>query len=427
MADQVSTISTADGIAKRIHGTVQDMLPAKRLSLTKRLKYDADREVGLEYAEQVILTAENGFTYGGTSGAARNLNAPAVAKSKLAKLTPSSVHFRTRMVIELMAQAEAAGPKAFASAITQSLTNSKRAMDIRQEIKHKYGGSPIGVITSATDAGTSSVFTFTAGKWMPGVWLGSSGMAIDVYDGSTQLNTRADIEVTSVDVGAKTITVSGNADDIDAIVAAGANTDLYYKGAYNNDGTGLKSIAALTAASPNYLDISCATYSDVWNGTQIQWNSATTEFSWGLFNEGMEEAASRGFDGDAIAEVPYPVWRQLCSSLDALRVLDSSYSANKGEMGHMIDSLQYHSITGKITIEPTRYIMTGDVLVYPDPADENNDHFARIGTSKPTFQQPGGGGQMIDRISGTNYVEMCMFACDAVWLPSPRSLVLFTP
>lgn len=427
MSYQSNTIESADGLAKRVHGKVQKILPDKNLKFTNRVKFDKERGGGSEYTELVWLTREQGYTAGGTSGMRRNLNEPKAARSKLAKLTPASVHGRHEVVIELLAQAERQGEKAFESIITAMLRNAKSSMEMRQEVKHLYGGSPVATVTSATDAGTTSVLTITLGSWAPHVWLGSKDMELDAYDGSTLLNTNAALEVSSVgmSITAPTITVTGNAADIDAIVAAGADTDLYFRGYYGLDGTGLRTICGLTSSSGSYLDISCSDFADVWNATQVTWDHTTTEFTWDLLNQGMEAAVNRGAQGDFIAQVPFNVWRQLCGSLDALRALDSSYSASKQVGGHELTALSYHVVSGgTVTIEPSGFQKYGEVMVYPDPSNDG-DGFARIGTSAPTFEVPGVNDRLIQKVHGTNAVEYGMFACDGLWLPAPRNCVLF--
>ena len=422
---QSATIDTAEGAAKKVYGKIQDMIPSKDLKVLKRIKYDSSREVGLDYNEQVYLTQEFGFTAGGSSGARRNLNDAVVATSKNATLAPTSTHFRTEAVIELLAQVESKGPKAMEPYVGAMFRNSKKAMDRRLEVKYTLGGSPIGVVSSATDVVTTTVCTIATGKWAPGVWLGSKGMPVDMYDGSTQLNTNAALIVSVVDMKLKKITFTGNAADIDAVVAAGANTDIYYRGYYGLDGTGLRAIANLSASSGNYLGIATGTYTDVWNATQVAWDVSATDFNWDLLNTGIEEAASRGAMGDMIALVPFNVWSDLCGSLDALRAIDSSYSANKQDMGHDIDSLSYHSLCGKITIEPSAFCLNGDVICYPDPAGDSD--VAIIGSSKPTFELPGAeGGKFMQPIRGVNAIEYGMFECSGLWLPNPRGCILFT-
>lgn len=418
-----ATVDSANGIAKRVHGDVQDMIPKKGFTLINRVKFDDKAKVGSEYVEQVWLTGEHGFTYGGSSGAKRTLNSSEVAVSKLATLTPNEIFFRSEVVVTLMSRAMEKGEKAFEAYITAMMRNSRKAFDKRLEIAMRYGGTSIGRLTSATDAGTASVFTMDRARWAPGIWLGARNCPIDAYNGASQLNTNADLHVTAVDMKNRTVAVSGNATDIDAIVAAGTAVELYFKGAKGLDGTGLRTIANLTTGT--YLGISADDFKDVWNGTQVTWDYSTTDFTWNILQQGLEEAAGRGMEGDVIVDVPNHVWRQLNNSLDALAVFDSRYRVDKAEMGHGVDAISYHAITGRAHIVPSNYTFDGDVMVYPDPS-EDGDIVRRIGSSQVTFDMPSHGGEMFRIPENTNTAEWRAFSDQGLWLPAPRATALFT-
>lgn len=420
-----ATVSTANGIAKRVHGKIVNLIPSKNLKVLKRIKYDKDHEVGGEFEELAWLTAEHGFTYGGSSGAKRTLNSSEVAESQPAKQTPNEIDFRSEAVITLMSRAEKRGDKAFESYVAALMRNARTAFDKRLEIAMLYGGTSLATTSACTDAGTSSVITITTATWAPHIWLNMRNCAIDAYDGATQKNSRADLNITAVNIKNKTLTVVGNADDINDIVAVGSTgvgVELYFKGAKGLDGTGLRAIANLTTGT--YLDISATDYPDVWNGTQVVWDRATTEFSWQVLNDGLEEMASRGAEGDMIAQVPFPVWNQLNNSLDALRVFDSSYSVNKTDVGRGIDSITYHAVTGTVTIECSGFQRYGEVLVYAD-ATEDQGRARRIGSSEVTFNYPGRGEEMFKLGENSNTAEYRAFSDQMLWLPAPRNCGVF--
>lgn len=432
--NQAATISTAEGIAKRVHGEIRDMVPAKNLKALNRIKYDSKNVLGGEYAELVYLTGEHGFTYGGSSGAKRTLNTSEVAESQLATGTPSEIDFRSEVTIGLMSRAAQGGEKAFESYVSALMRNSKKAFDKRLEHAVTRGGASIGSINAtATDGGTTITFVVSLKTWMPHIWLNSRNMAFDAFNGTTQLNTRAELFVRTVNIATRTIVATGNSDDINDIVAATTNVQFYYRGQRLNDGsgtmmdfTGMRTIANLTTGE--YLGIDAAVYTDVWNGTQVTWDSSTTDFSWAVLNDGIEDAMGRGLEGDLIVQVPFPVWNQLNNSLDALRVLDSSYSVQKQEMGHALDAIVYHGLNGKNTIECSGFQPYGEVLCYPDPGD-TADHVAvprRIGSSNVTFEYPGKGGEMFTKVEGTNAVEWYAFTDQFLWAPNPRGFLLFS-
>jgi hypothetical protein len=427
MSSSVATINEANGLARRSFGDIVDLLPDKDLKVSRRIKFDDKRKVGGEYEELIPLTYEHGFTAGGTAGAARTLNSAIVATSAPARLTPVSIHFRTMVTHDLLSATLAKGPMAYARYIDVMAKNSKRAFDRREEQRLIYGGLPLGNISAtATDGGTTITFVISDATFAPGPWIGSRNMEIDAYNTATQLNTDAALTVTSFNPKTRTVVATGTAADVDRVVAATTSVQFYYRGYYGNDGTGLVGVASLASTSGSYLGIACGTYMDVWNATQVTWDNSTTTFTWGLLNSGMEEALGRGLTGDVIAEVSIEAWRDLCATMDSLRVLDSSYSAKKTDMG--FEELTYHHVAGgKVTVEPSTFIKRGHVLVYADPSDPMND-IAMIGSTKPSAGIPSIQGEDIfTQVQGTNYIEMGMFARQALWAPCPRNFVLFAP
>jgi hypothetical protein len=427
--NNAATVSTANGIAKRVHGDVVNLLPRKGYKALKRVPFEQKMALGGEYAEQVWLTGEHGITYGGTTGAKRTLNESEVAESKLATLTPSAMDFRSEVTIDLMSRASAKGEKAFEGYLTALMRNSKSAIQKRLEIATRRGGSSIGTISSMTDANTTSVITITLASWAPLIWLGARNCPLDAYNSSTKLNTTAPLHVTVVNIKERKITVTGAAADIDAMIAIGTNgsgVSLYFLGQFGKDFTGIRTIANLSSGT--YLGVSADDFADVWRGTQVTWDVSTTDFTWALLQTGLEEMAGRGMEGDVVVDVPNNVWGQLNSALDALRVFDSSYSVTKAEQGHGVDAISYHAITGRALIQPSGYNMYGEILVYPD-GDESADGIVapkRFGSSDVTFNVPGRGDEMFKLQDDTNTVEYRGFCDMALWLPAPRCCGIFT-
>lgn len=423
-----ATVSTANGMAKRVHDKLIKLVPSKNLKVLNRVKYDTENELGSEFYADICLTAEHGFTYGGSSGAKRTLNSSEVAEYQPAYASPNEIDFRSEATLTVLSRAQSKGDKAFAGYISEIMKNSKIAFAKRLEIAMNRGGSPLATSSSATAVTTTSVITVNAKTWAPHIWLNMRNCPLEAYSTNTLLNVNADLSITIVDVKNKKITVTGNATDIALLNSTGV-FDLYFKGVKNNgsagtlDGTGLRTIANLSSGT--YLNISADNYKDVWNGTQVTWDYSTTDYTWTVLSSGLEEAAGRGFFGDCVVQVPFPVWNTLNSSLDALRVLDSSYSVNKSEMGHGIDSIVYHGVTGRCIIECSGFQPYGEVLVYPD-SSEDDTLAKRVGSTDVTFMTPGRGDEMFKLVENSNTVEYRAFSDQMLWLPAPRNCILFS-
>jgi hypothetical protein len=424
-ANPEATLSTASGIARHVQGKVQDLIPSKDLKFIKRIPYDKENQVGADYAEPVWLTGEHGVTFTGSSGGAVTLNGAEVAESKNAVLNPSALYFQSRAVIDLLARAISMGERAAESYIAALMRNTKKGINKRVEIKTIYGGLPIGTVSSMTDpgAGTTSTITFTDATYASGVWLGSRNMPLAFYSSTTLKNIAADVVVTANQPKTKSIAVSGSNADLVAMYAVGTHgsgLNAYLKSQYGNCGTGVKGISKL-ASGDTFLGITCANYADVFCATQSTWDS-TLAFTWENLQNGLEEAVGRGLESDLVVAVPQHVWATLNGSLDALRVFDSSYSVKSVDMGHDEDAIRYHSMGINMKVEMSTYVMGGDVIAYPDPA-QDSDGIRRIGASDVTFNVPGQGEDMFIRVVGTNVCEWMAYTCQDAFTTRPRDFI----
>lgn len=420
MAD-TATLSTANGLAKDVFGKLKDVLPSTGLKFTKDVKFDGERKIGEQLSEVVWLTLEHGFTYNGTGGSKVTLNAPEVAESKEANVQGNEIIFRTEVVYKLLQATVAAGDKAFKAYWAQALINVKKSFNKRIEIEMLHGQTSLGTLTSATDAVTTSVLTITAATWAPSIWVGMKNARIDLYDNVTKINTNADFQITKVDIKNRQLTVTGNATDIDTLVAVGTSGSgalIYFKGQFGNNGMGIKAIASMTSGS--YLGIAGSSYPDLWNGTQVSVGGA---LDWDKLQEGLEEAAGRGCDMPLKVLVSNPSWSNLNSDLSALRAIDSSYSVKETEMG--TKSIKYHGVTGPIELVPSGYMMGGDAVAYPMPGEAD---IGRIGTSDITSDPSGKDGAegMFRHTDNSNTVELRWWSDQTLYTTNVRDTIYFS-
>ncbi len=416
-----ATITSANGMAKDVFGKLKDVLPASGLKFTNDVKFDSSRKLGEQLSEVVWLTLEHGFTYNGTGGSKVTLNAPDVAESKEANILGNEIIFRTEIVYKLLKQTVDAGDKAFKAYWSQALVNVKKSFNKRLEIEMIHGQSSLGTLTSATDAGTSSVLTITAATWAPSVWVGMKNARIDLYNSTTKINTRADVQITKVDIKNRQLTVTGNSLDIDDLIAvgtSGSGAKIYFKGQYGNNGMGLKDIAAMTSGS--YLGIAGSSYPDLWNGTQVTVSGA---LDWDKIQDGLEEAAGRGREIPLKLLVSNASWSNLNSDLAALRAIDSSYSEKETSMG--TKSITFYSATGTVEVVPTGYMMGGDAIAYPSPGEAD---IARIGVSDITFDPSGKDGSegMFRHTENSNTVELRAWSDQSLYTTNVRDTVYYS-
>lgn len=426
----VATLTTANGIARHVQIELKDLIPSKNLKFTKRIPYDKSAQLGADILQPVVLTGEHGVTYVGSSSEPVQLGGAVVAESRNATFDATGFYFQSKATIDFLARCVAMGERAAAPYIALMMKNVKKGANKRGELKYVHGGLSLGTVSSATAPTTTTMAAImTESTWASGVWLGMKNALFDAYNGATKLNVRGDLKITKNTPKTFTVTFEGNADDITAILAigtAGSGVEFYEKGSYGKTGYGLVRLAKLAAAD-TYLGITCASYPDVFVATQMVWDRVTQpNFTWDDMQNGVEEYIGRGGENDLIVEVPPNVWTSLNSSLDALRVFDSSYSKTSVDMGHDADAIKYHSLGIDLTIECSTFMKKGEVVAFPDDAADP-DVLSRRGSTDVTFNVPGQGEDMFLRVPGTNFCEWMAYSCNDVYTTSPRGLIYWGP
>lgn len=362
-----NTKSSLDTLFKRtLADKINVLMPSSAVMM--KLYPSISKELGREYLEPVALTHEHGVTYGdgdlftleasvaGTYTEAKVDSNPVVLKSRLSQ---SAVN---RMLADERTFMKLAG---FRSKVM------KESLIKRAEIGMLYGQSGIGTVESAADvsSGTGSVVV-SAATWSPAIWGGMENANLDVWssDLATQRNSNAAVVISSVDPDTRTLSLTGNETDLDAIQA----TDiLFFRGSKSNEMAGLSKIITNTGS---LFNISASTY-QLWKGTS---ESVTGALTFGKILKGAAKAVARGgLDSDAICLVPPRAFEQLNEDYSAYRSSDSSYKAGKGENG--VESIDFHYQAGRIRIVPAPYLKEGEAMIFA------KDDVIRVGARDVTF------------------------------------------
>lgn len=406
-------VTTADGWFKDVFGDVLDVRP-DGVRLLERLPFPDSNKTGQQHSEVVWLTEESGFTYHTGTSTGFALNASIVSESDEATLLGSEIVLRSQTSYKSFSNAVAGGPKAFGSFYKQKVKNMRKSHIKRMEISHMHGGRSLGTISSVSGSGTTRAWTMTVASWAPMIWAGSRNAALDCYlvSGPTQRNTNADVLVTSIDFTptAPVINVSGNSTDLTACVAG---DELYWKGSYSNEPTGIIGAVSNTGT---YRGIDGTSY-DLWTGNTVAVGSAA--LTWSKIQDGIEQAAGRGLDQDVCLFVSFPTWSDLNSDLSALRRIDSGYKTTKTSQGTRM--LEYYSHTGTVEVVPSGYCKGGEAFFFP------KGEVSLVGSTTQTFEIPGSnGGRYFEGVSGTAAIEMQSYSDCAPKLDAPSMGCLFT-
>lgn len=370
--------SIALPLFKEVYGDNVENLVPKAARLQKDFKFvSAEKREGNKYHQPVKVTRSHGWTLS-TSGDAFPLNAAQPARTADAQVQGSS--YVLREVISYDAAAKLlqgkgeARKRAFVSGSAYLIENMTETSAFVLETQLMYGQSDIGITSGRTvDAGTSQTFQFTAATFIPALWAGLENGYVDVFDttGATQRNATGTMQVTAVDVEARTVTFLGIEAEMDTVVS----TDKFYLRDTKAAGmVGLRSIVANTGLMFN---VNAATYS-LWAGNTFSANSAA--LSYVKILQGVNKPTNRGLMSDLRGYVSPKSWTDCMNDLSALR----RYAEKAGgsiEQGS--DAITFHGQTGSIELVPHILVKPSEAMFVP------KDAFLRLGATELTFTPPG--------------------------------------
>lgn len=358
--------------------------------LQKRVPFSSAEMLGDFYHVPVVVADEHGFTYGGNSAQTYSLNASIAMQLQDAQVTGYELTLTSEASYGAVSRSAKKGDAAVERLVDLLMERMKGSTAKRVEIAMLYGQSPTGIATlaSGTGSGTSRTFTITAASFAAGIWAGMENCQLDAYApaGTSPLNSNAPLVVTAVNVGAKTVSVSGNSSDLTAIssaIASGVNLFFYGAGATASvAGAEMIGIDSILLNSGIQFGISSATY-NLWSAQTFDCGSA--ELSMSKLLAAIAKPVSRGLLQDVQVLVAPDSWANLNSDLGGQRVFDESYDSKKQEKGS--SSIVYHGQNGKIEIISHPMVKSGEAFVLP------LDLIQRVGSTDIAFRGEGPSGE----------------------------------
>jgi hypothetical protein len=376
------TTSSLDGMFKtRYADKIEKLQPSFNI-LSRDIPFSTKDKLGKDYRFPVRLRRSMGVTYnGGASyGNAFTLNSAVSGLTKEA--TVSGTEFVLRENISYGAIKGATDNMgAFGSAFDEVVSDMTTSAAFHRELTLLYGGTSLGAITGTPGQPTAVTATcvISAASWAAGLWVQMEGGLVDVYD-ATLTTLRNDsgagvsFEVTAINVATRTLTLTGEATDIDAI----ADTDvLVPHGALDNWFTGIDGI--LTNAG-TLFGIAGATYG-AWLANSYAAGSAALTMA--KLTAATAKGAVRSGMRDYNAYVSTFTYTDLNNDHSALRRFAESTKGglDLGTVGNA-GAITYYGPSGSVSIVPHPMIKAGEAMVI-DPAC-----FKRIGTTDTTFNLP---------------------------------------
>lgn len=396
-----NTAGTLNGFFKETYADKLELLIPDGVKLLNKIKFmSKDKQPGNLYHQPVILGLEHGVTFASSDDDAFNLSAPVAGVIKDAQVRGNPVVLRSLLGYAAASRAALGGQKAFEDATKFLVANMLRSMAKKLEIEMLYGQMGYGTVASIA----STVVTITTGEWAPGIWAGAEGMPIEIRD-VTGATSRGVTTVRSVDMGARTITLT-------SVPSGVVATDIiWHAGAYGNEFPGIHKILSITSGTLFNIDV--GTY-NLFRGNQ--YSAAGGALSFTKLNQAVARAVEKGLDSSVLALVNPRGWANMLNDQAALRRYDSSYKAERAEMGQK--GILFHSQNGDIEIEPSIYVKEGYAYVIC------LEDWMRVGSTDMTFKRPGQGEEFFRDLENAAAYELRLYSDQAVFCMAPGKNVL---
>jgi hypothetical protein len=410
-----NVFSTPDNVVGNLNGffkeqyadKLKDLIP-EGLKIINAIPFAAkEKQGGNLFHQPVILGMEHGVTFASSDEDAFNLLPAIAGQIKDAQVRGNPMVMRSILGYAAASRAMKGGAQSFMEATKYLVSNMLRSMSKKLEIQMLYGQKGYAAVESAVLVGSPTLITIADAEWAPGIWAGAEGMPIDIYD-STLVTLRGSFVVASVDMDAKTITVTTSA------FAAGVTTSdvIFHKGAKDHEFAGIHKI--LETTSGIMFNINVGSY-NLFKGNSY---AVAGPLSFAKMTKAAARPVEKGLDSKLTVFVNPRGWADLLNDQAALRKYDSSYSPVKVENGSK--SIVFHSQNGDLEIVPSIYVKEG--YAYGLALED----WSRVGSSDITFKRPGQGEDFFRDLENSAGYEMRLYTDQAVFCCAPGKNILLT-
>jgi len=309
---------------------------------------------------------------------------------------------RSQIDYETIAKSSTAGPRAFVQSTKHLVTNMANSFRKRQEIEGFYGRADLGVVSTAV----TTLLTFTAATYAPGIWSGTEGAQIEVL--SADLGTiRGAFNISAADLSAKTITTDSATDFGSASVVA---TDrVFWKTARtttaHKSALGVHDILSTTTGTVFGINVS----NTLWQGNSVAAGGVA------LIMDVVQEAVARitekgGGEGRLCLYVSNDTWVDLINDLEALKRFTKADGTSRYNAG--AEAITFWTQSGPVEIKPSIFVKGGFAYLL------DLGSWSRIGAQDFAFGDPAER-QVFHRLESKSgydaraYSNQSMF-CDAI-------------
>jgi hypothetical protein len=356
VSNSATTVAGLNGAFKTKYGKKQELVPEWAI-VQQLIPWSDMARVGQDFREVLILRRSLGYTLNGGSnlGNAFTVAAPVALETQPAVLTPSEILLADKISYGAMAQARSEGEEAFFGAVEEVLMSMDESHRFLAELNFLYGQSGFATMSSATSIdATHALMVISSASWAPGTWSQAENLNIDLYNGNTKINTNGACQVqTVVSQSARTVSISGIAADITAIVAA-TNLTVHLVGAGGTTSQACAGINKILTNTGSLFGIDASVYG-LWKATTVTLPSAPLTLS-GVHGASTA-VVNRGGYGELVYLINPFAWQDLCDDQAALR----RYAAStKSEMQNGTDEIVFWGTNGKMSFKPHPMVNAGD-------------------------------------------------------------------
>lgn len=416
MAQYISP-SELDGLFKEVYGDSVEQLVPDNAVLIKRIKFREAEKIGDSFHQPVVLSHSHGVTYAAANAGAYSLNDHVALTVKDASVQGSQMTLREAIGYDSLSKAKGGNKKAFQGATELVLATMAESISKRLEIAMLYGQSATGIGEASSSSNTNStttVVTMKTAEWADGIWSGMENAKLDAYDSDddSHVNTNAPLVVSSVDLDARTITLTGNSTDIAALDTDLAAGDAYFH-FYGAKGAEMAGLDKIITNTGSLFGIDAGSF-NLWKGSSYGAGSAALTMA-KVFSA-VSKAVVRGLNQDAVLLVNPKTFSNLMDDQADL----TRYSGGSREAKNGFQTIKFMAQNGVVEVVPHNMVKEGEAFLIPEKK------VRRIGASEVTFKRPGLEDRIFFDLPDRNGVELRCYADQAIFIECPAQAVKIT-
>lgn len=396
-AQQVSN-STILNTFKKVYGDITNLVP-QGFPLLEMVSFEEKAKVGESYNEAVVLTSENGWTLGGTTGDIFDIQPARAGAVKQASISPYVSVLSSVVPWSVLSRSAGAGDKAFIDNTKHIVANNLRSHMKLAEVLGMYGQSAdlLGYVSYATatyrgvslttGTGTvggvaftngvntaSKVIMMAPGSFASGIWIGSEGAIVNQVNSSGVIVASGTLLAVDSENGILYVDFTP--------VAATTTTShrLCFDGQEaTKDMVGVNKIMTNTGTLFG-ISASLSSGYSLWRASQ------TTLLAVNLTFNRLQTAAANaqnrgGLDQDVTVLCNPRSFATLVNAESARRQYDDSYGPMNFDNG--AEAITFYYAGGKMVVKGSRYVKEGEAYGFAE------DSWVRGGSAQISLQVPG--------------------------------------